>query len=79
MFHQTKLRLNLFVNALMHANVEDFVVVAAVVIVVYDAVSITAAISLVSLNLTPNWYRDVQLELLQHSIELHPDQLKSVR
>ena len=45
----------------------------------FDAVSKTAVISLVSLALTQKSYQDVQNELLQNHNKFHPDQLKSVR
>ena len=45
----------------------------------FDAVSKTAVIFLISLNLTQKQYQDVQLELLQHHISFHPNQLKSVQ
>ena len=44
----------------------------------FDIVSIAAVISLATSNLQ-NQYQDVQLELLQHHINFHPDQLKRVR
>ena len=46
---------------------------------VFDAVSKTAVISLVSFNFTIKQYHNVQLELLQQHIKLHPDQFKSMR
>ena len=38
-----------------------------------------SVISLLSLNLTQKQYRDVQLELLEHHVKFHPDQMKSVK
>ena len=52
----------------MHGNV-NFV----------DAVSKTAVISLVSINLTQKQSQDVQAELFHHHIKFHPDQMKSVQ
>ena len=44
-----------------------------------DAVSKAVNISLVSLTLTQEQIQDVKLELLQHNITCHPDQLKYVQ
>ena len=66
-YHHTKFESNQFINVRMHANVKLF-----------EAVSKTAVISLLSLNLTQNLYWDVQFDLLQHHIKLHPDLLKNV-
>ena len=30
-------------------------------------------------NLTQNWYQNIQLELLQHHVKFHPNDLKSVQ
>ena len=45
----------------------------------FDAVSKTAVISFVSYSSTQQQNHNVQLELLQHHINFHPDQLKSVQ
>ena len=37
-----------------------------------------AVISLSMVNFTQKLYQDVQLELLQHQIKFHPDQLKRI-
>ena len=42
-----------------------------------DPVCKTAVISVVSRNLTQQWYQDVQLTLLQQYVTFQPDQLKS--
>ena len=52
----------------MHANIKLF-----------DAVSKTAVISLVSINLTQILLKYVQLELLHHHIKVYPNHMKSVR
>ena len=44
-----------------------------------DAVSKTAAISFVYLNVTQKKYQNIQLDLLQLHTKFHPDQLKSVQ
>ena len=43
----------------------------------FDAASRTAAVSFSLINLTQKQYQDVQLELLQHKIKIHLDQLKN--
>ena len=44
-----------------------------------DTLRKTAVISLDSITLTKSYYHDVQVELLQHHIKFHPDELKSVQ
>ena len=45
----------------------------------FDAVSKTALISLVLINLTQKQSQDVHLELLHRHIKFPPDQMKSVQ
>ena len=45
----------------------------------FNTVGKTAVISLFSLHLAEKYYHHVQLQLLQHNMKFHPDQLKSVR
>ena len=57
---------NQFLNFEMHANAKF-----------WHAVSKTAVFPLVSINLIQKKSQGVQLELLQHYIKVHPDQMKS--
>ena len=58
----------------MHAGLNFVVVVCGG----DDAVSKTAVIPRVSRNFSQKLSQHVQIELLQHHIKFHPDQMKSV-
>ena len=45
----------------------------------FGAVSKTTDISFISLNVSQKQYQGVQLDLIQHHIKFHTDQLKTVR